>query len=194
MEYNDEAYQELNFESDRCIQINENVFQEPFEVSECVLCTKSNLGDNGSSLVDELRKIDNDMIGKASDAAIFQVMAKYYQETIRAPSQRHSPELQMPFLIASDFQKHFLYHDLNPKRMLKEDIQFLNDAQKFIKTNGVVTENATNGAKKLNMGYMKQWNGLAKTKLDLIRYYTSQFIKENNGGSNVSKPQEFSSF
>ncbi|MAD25873.1 MAG: hypothetical protein CMO44_17060 [Verrucomicrobiales bacterium] len=194
MEYNDEAYQELNFESDRCIQINENIFQEPFEISDCVLCTKSNLGDNGTSLIDELRKLDNDLIGKASDAAIFQVMAKYYQETIRAPSQRHSPDQQMPYLMASDFQKHFLFHDMNPKRMLKQDIQFLNDAQEFLKKNGIVTENATNGAKKINMGYMKQWNCLSKTKLDLIRYYTSQFLSENNNTGSVSKPQEFSSF
>lgn len=194
MQYNDEAYQELNFESDRCIQINENIFQEPFEVPSCVLCTKSNLGDNGTSLIDELRKIDNDLIGKASDAAIFQVMAKYYQETIRAPSQRHSPEQAMPYLMASDFQKHFLFHDMNPKRMLKEDIKFLNDAQEFLKKNGIVTENATNGEKKLNMGYMKQWNGLAKTKLDLIRYYTTQFLGDGGSSGSVSKPQEFSSF
>ena len=77
--------------------------------------------------------------------------------------------------------------------MLKEDIKFLNDAQEFLK-NGIVTENATNGARKLNMGYMKQWNGLAKTKLDLIRYYTSQFLTESNDTGSTSKPQEFSSF
>ena len=106
MEYNDEAYQELNFESDRCVQINENIFQEPFEMSHCVLCTKSNLGDNGTSLIDELRKIDNELMGKASDAAIFQVMAKYYQETIRAPAQRHSPRLKTN---SSDFQRPFCF-------------------------------------------------------------------------------------
>lgn len=193
MEYTDEL-EELNFNADRNIQLNENIFEEPFETSHCVLCTKSNLGDNGSSLIDELKKIDNDLIGKVSDNAIFQVMARYYEETIRAPSQRHNPDLEMPHLIASDFKTHFMFHDMNPKRMLNQDIKFLHDAQEFLKKNGIVTENTTNGAKKINMGYMKQWNILSKTKLELIRYYTNQFLSEDTNGGSATKPQEFSSF
>lgn len=194
MNYNDEEFQELNFQNDRNIQINETIFEEPFDACECVLCTKSNLGENGTSILDELRKIDNEMIGKVSDNAIYSIMARYFQETIRAPSQRHNPDLNMPFLTAKDFKQHFMFHDMNPKRMLKEDITFLNDAQEFLKKNGIVTENTTNGAKKLNMGYMKQWNILSKTKLDLIRYYTTHYLDEEAKSQSVSKPQEFSNF
>ena len=79
---------------------------------------------------------------------------------------------------------------MNPKRMLKEDIKFLNDAR-VQKKNGIVTENATNDLK-LNMGYMKQWNGLAKAKLDPIRYYVTILTRATTHPT--SKPQEFSSF
>ena len=121
-------------------------------------------------------------------------MARYYQDTIRGPSQRHSPELEMPYLMAQDFKNHFMFHDMNPKRMLKEDITFLNDAQEFLKKNGIVTENTTNGAKKINMGYMKQWNILSKTKLDLIRYYTTHYLESDDNKQSATKPQEFSNF
>ncbi|MAU13965.1 MAG: hypothetical protein CMH46_00310 [Muricauda sp.] len=194
MNYNDEEFQELNFQNDRNIQINENIFEEPFTACECVLCTKSNLGENGKSIVDELRKIDNELIGKVTDNAIYSIMARYYQDTIRGPSQRHSPELEMPYLMAQDFKNHFMFHDMNPKRMLKEDITFLNDAQEFLKKNGIVTENTTNGAKKINMGYMKQWNILSKTKLDLIRYYTTHYSESDESKQSATKPQEFSNF
>lgn len=194
MDYNNDEYQELNFQQDRCIQINEAIFEEPFEASECVLCTKSNLGDNGSSILDELRKIDNELIGKVSDTAIFSILARYYEETIRQPSQRHDPGSEMPFLNASDFKRHFLFHDMNMKRILKSDIKFLSDAQEFLKKNGIVTESSQNGQRKINSNYLKQWNILSKTKLDLVRYYTAQFLAEEETSGSASKPQEFSSF
>ena len=113
---------------------------------------------------------------------------------IRQPQLKFDNNAQVMKLTPEICRIHFTFHAMNPKRILKEDILFINNAQEFLKTNGVLKQNMSSGAYSINNGYMKQWNILSKTKLDLLRYYKQEFSNEllENGTSNG--PHQFSSF
>ena len=78
--------------------------------------------------------------------------------------------------------------------MLKNDIHFINNAQQFLQKNGVLNKNRRDGKLKMNMQFLKQWNILSRNKLDLLRYYRQEFLREEAIEGSKAGPAEFSSF
>ena len=190
----DSMMTELTFDNDRPVQFNDEVFSTTNTPETCVLCTTSNNDQQGSTIIEELEKIDARLIGKVSDKAIFSLMAEWYEEKIRKPQCKYSPDTPVFQLTPEVCKRHFTFHAVNPKRILKNDIMFLNNAQTFLKENGVLKQNMSSGEYSVNSNYIKQWNILSKTKLDLLRYYKQEFSKETLENGNSSGPHQFSSF
>lgn len=185
---------ELTFDNDRPVSFNDEVFSSDNPTESCVLCTTSNNDQRGSTIIEELEKIDARLIGKVSDSAIFSLMEEWYEEKIRKPQCKYNPDINVPTITAAMCRRHFTLHCVNPKRIVKNDILFLNNAQTFLKENGVLKQNMSSGAYSVNSNYIKQWNILSKTKLDLLRYYKQEFSKETLENGSSSGPHQFSSF
>jgi len=186
--------EEISFDNDRNVSFSDSVFEASCDRETCLLCISGNNDERGRSIIEELERIDARFIGKISDKAIFNLMANWYEEKIRQPQLKFDNNADVPVLTPEICRIHFTFHAMNPKRILKEDILFINNAQEFLKTNGVLKQNMSSGEYSINNSYMKQWNLLSKTKLDLLRYYKQEFTGEllENGSSNG--PHEFSSF
>ena len=190
----DDMMTEITFDNDKPINFSDNVFQCENSPESCILCTSSNNDERGRSIVEELEKIDKRFIGKISDRAIFQLMADWYTEKVKNPLLKFDPNSQVLDLTPEFCKRHFTFHSMNPKRIVKEDILFLNNAQEFLKSNGVLKQNMTSGALSINNSYIKQWNILSKTKLDLLRYYKNEFSNDELEDGNSNGPRQFSNF
>ena len=186
--------QEISFDNDRPVSFSDSVFEQSCDAETCILCTSGNNDERGRSIIEELEKIDARFIGKVSDNAIFNLMSNWYEEKVRQPQLKFDNNAQVPELTPEICRIHFTFHAMNPKRILKEDILFINNAQEFLKTNGVLKQNMTSGAYSINNSYLKQWSILSKTKLDLLRYYKQEFSNELLENNNGNGPHEFSSF
>lgn len=186
--------QEISFDNDRPVSFSDSVFEQSCDAETCILCTSGNNDERGRSIIEELEKIDARFIGKVSDNAIFNLMSTWYEEKVRQPQLKFDNNAQVPVLTPEICRVHFTFHAMNPKRILKEDILFINNAQEFLKTNGVLKQNMTSGAYSINNSYLKQWSILSKTKLDLLRYYKQEFSNELLENGNSNGPHEFSSF
>ena len=184
--------EEISNLDESCLRIDKPVsYNAPTNLqNHCILCSKSNTSLNGVTLLEEFQKIEDSLLGKVADMFIFETMKKYYDEKIKQPMLRQ--DINCPDIDVDMIAKHFCYHSINPKRMLKNDILFLNNAQSFLRQNGLLKENIASGTKSLNNGFMKQWNQISKTKIDLMRYY-NQLSKEDMLHKRPStNPQEFS--
>ena len=190
----DTSMMEINFDNDRPVQFSEAVFESQCDPEHCLLCISGNNDERGRSIIEELEKIDKRFIGKISDKAIFHLMAKWYEEKIRQPQLKFDNNADVPILTPETCRIHFTFHAMNPKRIVKEDILFINNAQEFLKTNGVLKQNMSSGNYSINNSYLKQYNILSKTKLDLLRYYKNEFSNELLHDDTSDKPHEFSSF
>ena len=160
------------------------------ERMHCMLCSKSNTNLNGVTLLDEFQKIEDSLLGKVADMFIYETMKRYYDEKIQEPILRQG--LECPELTVDDIARHFSFHSVNTRRMIKNDIIFLNNAQSFIRQNGLLKENIASGTKTINNGFMKQWNQLSKTKVELMRYYNQLNKDEVLSKGPSTNPQEFS--
>jgi hypothetical protein len=190
----DDMMQEISFDNDRPVTFSDSVFSTENNAETCVLCTSSNNDERGHSIIEELKKIDDRLIGKVSDRAIFCLMAQWYDEKVKQPQLRYDNNAKVLEITPEICKKHFTHHDLNPKRIVKDDIQFINSAQTFLRENGVLKQNMSSGAYSINSNYIKQWNILSKTKLDLLRYYKNEFNNDMIENGNSSGPHQFSSF
>ena len=185
---------ELTFDNDRPVSFNDEVFSSDNPTESCVLCTTSNNDQRGSTIIEELEKIDARLIGKVSDSAIFSLMEEWYEEKIRKPQCKYNPDINVPTITAGDVPKTLYFALCQSQTYCGNDILFLNNAQTFLKENGVLKQNMSSGAYSVNSNYIKQWNILSKTKLDLLRYYKQEFSKETLENGSSSGPHQFSSF
>ena len=161
---------------------------------ECILCTHSNGSINGGGMKLQLDRIDADLCGKVEDDAIFALQAQWYREHIYEPLRRHEPDTFVPELTIDDCRRHYTLHSVNPRRMLKNDIQFLDNAQRFLQKNGILNKNRASGKLNMNLSFLKQWNILSRNKLDLLRYYRQEYAREEEAEATGTGPTEFSSF
>jgi hypothetical protein len=164
------------------------------EPGKCILCTHSNGALNGGGMKAQLDRIDSELCGRVEDAAIFDLQAQWYKEHIYDPLRRHEPDTHVPSITAEDCRQHYVLHAVNPRRMLKNDIQFLDSAQRFLQSNGILNKNRSSGKLNLNLSFLKQWNVLSRNKLDLLRYYRQEYLRDESEEQTSSGPTEFSSF
>ena len=68
---NEDMMQELTFDNDQPVSFSDNVFSTENAPETCVLCTTSNNDARGCTIIEELEKIDERLIGKVTDRAIF---------------------------------------------------------------------------------------------------------------------------
>ena len=160
----------------------------------CILCTHSNGALNGGGMKLQLDRIDHELCGKVDDDAIFRLQAQWYKEHIFEPLRRHEPDTYVHPLSADDCRRHYTYHSVNPKRMLKNDIQFLDNAQRFLQKSGILNKNRGTGKLNMNLSFLKQWNILSSNKLDLLRYYRQEYLRDEDVEGTSTGPTEFSSF
>lgn len=160
----------------------------------CILCTHSNGDLNGGGMKLQLDRIDAELCGKVEDEAIFNLQSQWYKEHIYDPLRRHEPDSYVPELSADDCRRHYTLHAVNPRRMLKNDIQFLDNAQRFLQKNGILSKNRASGKLNMNLSFLKQWNILSRNKLDLLRYYRQEYLREEDTDATGTGPTEFSSF
>jgi len=184
----------INYDLDEPAKFTERIFDEKNGGKKCLLCRHSNKEGDGKSLKDQLDKIDKDLCGKIEDDAIFDLQAEFYEEKIRKPSMRLHPDQKFEVLCADDCRRHYLFHVVNPKRMLKNDIMFVDNAQRFLQENGVLRRNQTSGKYSIEMSYLKQWSILSRNKLDLVRYYRQEYLRGEEETKVTNGPTEFSSF
>jgi len=164
------------------------------EPGKCILCTHSNGALNSGGMKAQLDRIDSELCGRVEDAAIFDLQAQWYKEHIYDPLRRHEPDTHVPLITAEDCRQHYVLHAVNPRRMLKNDIQFLDSAQRFLQSNGILNKNRSSGKLNLNLSFLKQWNVLSRNKLDLLRYYRQEYLRDESEEQTSSGPTEFSSF
>ena len=161
----------------------------------CYLCTHSNAGLNSGGMKAQLDKIDAELCGRIEDEAIFALQAEWYKEHVYLPLVRHEPESNPPIIDAEACKRHYTFHSVNPRRMLKNDIQFLDNAQRFLQKNGILNKNRASGKLNMNLSFLKQWNILSRNKLDLLRYYRQEYLREeDNEAGGGGAAAEFSSF
>ncbi len=160
----------------------------------CYLCTHSNGGLTSGGMKEQLDKIDSELCGKVEDEAIFALQAEWYKEHVYSPLKRHEPDSTVPLITASDCKRHYMYHSINPKRLLCNDIKFLDNAQRFLQSNGILNKNRGTGKFSIDLSFLKQWNILSRNKLDLLRYFSSTYVVEEAGSGSSAGPTEFSSF
>ena len=123
--------------------------------------------------LDELAEIDRELAGEVDDQTIFRLQAEYYNEKIRKPLLRHGEKCDR--LTARDCEKHFKKHSVNPKRMLANDIKTIDALQSFLASRQMMKTNLCTGKSKVNFDVLKHWSLLCKQKLDLLRFYHSDF-------------------
>jgi len=145
----------------------------------CSICT------NKTAQLDELSNIDKTLAGNIDDDAIFQIQAKYYNEKVKKPLEKHG--IKAPEITAKDCKKHFTTHTINPKRMLANDIKVIDSVQKFLVSSGLVKKNMITNEVKVNIPVLKQWSGLSRNKLDLLRYYKNEYPDESKSASSHGK-------
>lgn len=188
---------EMEYDADEPADFTEALFDKRnggTHRMKCILCTHSNGGLNSGGMKAQLDRIDKELCGRVEDSAIFELQAEWYKEHIYDPIRRHEPENPVPLITAEDCRQHYVLHAVNPRRMLKNDIQFLDSAQRFLQSNGILNKSRSSGKLNMNLSFLKQWNVLSRNKLDLLRYYRQEYMREESDEQTTSGPTEFSSF
>jgi len=153
------------------IPFSDDLIPEHSKICKCTICT------NKTAQLDELQHIDQTLAGNIDDDAIFQIQSKYYNEKVKKPLEQHG--IKVPDITAKDCKKHFTRHTINPKRMIANDIKVIDSVQKFLVQNGLIKKNMITNQVNVNIPVLKQWSGLSRNKLDLLRYYKTEYPNEN---------------
>lgn len=161
------------------IPFSDDLIPEHSKICKCTICTNKN------AQLDELANIDRTLAGHIHDDAIFQIQSKYYNEKVKKPLEQHG--IKVPDITPKDCKKHFTKHTINPKRMLANDIKIIDSVQKFLVQNGLVKKNLITNQVNVNIPVLKQWSGLSRNKLDLLRYYKNEYPEEQNNKQHKGK-------
>ena len=130
--------------------------------ASCVLCEYSD--DTGGAL-DFLKKMDTALGGRTDDSVLGRMMEDTYRTMFFEPLRQRN--IEVPELLASDIIHHFTHHDINPLRVLRQDINRLQAIQ------DVLCPRARDGSGRLtiNPSDARQWTSMERMKMDLVRQY-----------------------
>ena len=156
----------------------------------CPLCVHGDGGTGAShQVLQQMEDSDRNMTGKVSDKAIWQLQANMYQKHVTEPLQRQG--IKAPTVTPEDCRKHFSRHRVNSKRLVGEDIKFINSMQKQFRRTQILSRNTLTGETKMNAQAIRQWTQLSKHKLDLIKYYNNTLSKDDGKGTTTATPYAF---
>ena len=160
------------------------------EGCRCPLCMHGDGGTGASHhVLQQMEDIDRTMTGKMSDKAIWQLQAKIYEKHVTEPLSRQG--IKAPVVTPEDCRKHFSRHRVNSKRIVGDDIHFINTMQKQFRRTQILTRNTHTGETKMNTAAIRQWTALSKHKLDLIKYYNNTLSKDDGKGTATATPYTF---
>lgn len=157
----------------------------------CPLCVH---GDGGTGeahhVIQRMREIDEQLAGKVSDREIYRIQANLYKENVAEPLKRQG--IDVPEVTPEDCKKHFASHSINPKRMMSNEIQFVNTMQKHVRKSRILSRNTVTGETRINDGAVRQWLQLSKHKMELLKFYRGALSKSSQGsGTKTIKPYSF---
>ena len=156
----------------------------------CPLCTHGDGGTGESHhVIQRMREIDEQLSGKVSDREIFRIQANLYKEHVSEPLKRQG--IEAPELTAEDCKKHFSKHYINPKRMMANEIQFINTMQSHLRKNNILSRNNVTGETRINDGAVRQFLQLSKHKMDMLKFYRGALSKSTKSGTQAIKPYSF---
>ena len=135
-------------------------FEQDHEPAKCVLCEYSD--DTGGAL-HYLKALDVALGGRTADNILAEMQAESYENLFYKPMMDRN--IDVPVITASDIQKHFSEHDINPLRVLRKDLTRLQSIQDTL----CPRARDTTGQMKFNGADARQWAALERMKMDLVR-------------------------
>ena len=130
------------------------------EHAGCVLCEYSD--DTGGALA-HLKQMDTALGGRTADHILGPMMEETYDELFYKPMIARG--MEVPELNAAQILKHFSEHDINPLRVLQQDVVRLKSIQDAL----VPRKRDASGRVEVNASDARQWAHLERMKMDLVR-------------------------
>ena len=128
----------------------------------CPLCEYA---DDAGTAMGYLKKMDTALGGRTSDDQLSQMMEESYNIFFYKPMCDRN--IDVPKITAEQMLTHFSVHDINPLRILKKDINRLEQLQDSLCPR---TKTAT-GTMAYNDDDAKQWMLTQRLKMDLIQQF-----------------------
>ena len=121
-------------------------------------------GDTGGAL-DFLKKMDTALGGRTDDDILGRLMEDTYRTMFYEPLRQRN--IEVPELTGAEIVRHFTHHDINPLRVLRQDMNRLQAIQ------DVLCPRARDGSGRLtiNPSDARQWTAMERMKMDLVRQY-----------------------
>ena len=128
----------------------------------CVLCEYAD--DTGGALA-HLKQMDTALGGRTADHILGAMMEETYDELFYKPMRARN--MDVPELTAAEILKHFTEHDINPLRVLQQDIVRLKSIQDAL----VPRKRGASGRVEVNASDARQWAAMERMKMDLVRQF-----------------------
>ena len=137
-------------------------WEKPVETHRsCVLCEYSD--DTGGALA-FLKQVDTALGGRTDDIVLGKMMEDMYNDIFYLPLVERG-EKDVPKLTAEEILRHFTEHDINPLRVLRQDMVRLQAIQDTLCPRAV----DSTGRMTINGSDARQWASLERMKMDLVR-------------------------
>ena len=136
---------------------------DDLEMSTC--CPLCEYADDSGSALGYLKKMDTALGGRTSDGQLGPMMEESYNTFFADPMRVRG--VNVPELTSEQILLHFTEHDINPLRLLRRDINRLNQIQNTLRPRA----SNMGGGLVCNESDAKHWAHLQRLKMDLLRQY-----------------------
>jgi len=110
----------------------------------CPLCSHGDGGTGDSHVViSNMEAIDEALTGTIQDNEIYAIQSQLYKEHVQRPLELQG--LTTLTITAEHCKNHFGKHRLNTKRMVSNDIRFVNTMQHYYRTQKILSRNNQTG-------------------------------------------------
>ena len=140
-------------------------FEEEDNREKNTCCPLCEYADDAGSALGYLKQMDTALGGRTSDGQLGPMMEESYNTFFAEPMR--SRDVMVPELSAEQILLHFTEHDINPLRLLRKDINRLNQIQETLRPRA----SSMSGGLVCNEAEAKHWAHLQRLKMDLLRQY-----------------------
>ena len=134
--------------------------QEELDTS-CPMCENA---DEAGSALGYLKQLDTALGGRTKDGVLAKMQLESYNMFFADPMRNKG--MDVPELTENIIREHFTFHDINPLRILRHDINRLDSIQ-----NALRPRKRGAGGMLCNENDAKQWREMQRLKMDLVRQY-----------------------